>query len=201
MGTRFIFLRHGQIKANRTGHWHGSTDSQLTWLGRGQAKRTRRYFKKAGPEITHAYSSPLQRCQKTADIATRHLKLDIDTLDGVAEMSIGAWENKPFDELRSEYGLFEKISADADFRPPDGESIADVSSRFAGAITAVAEQHEEEDCVLIVTHGFALAIYMATLLDQNPLNWAEYNFHNCSISEIELVPGPKVHRLNQYGHL
>ena len=34
---RLLLLRHGQIKANRQGRWHGSTDSPLTWRGRRQA--------------------------------------------------------------------------------------------------------------------------------------------------------------------
>ncbi len=65
LSTRFLLLRHGQIKANRVGRWHGSTDSALTWRGRRQAKRTGKYLS-ANSQLDAVYASPMQRCQATA---------------------------------------------------------------------------------------------------------------------------------------
>ncbi|MFM7119070.1 MAG: phosphoglycerate mutase family protein, partial [Gammaproteobacteria bacterium] len=38
--AQLLLVRHGQIRANIKGHWHGSTDSPLTWTGHRQARKT-----------------------------------------------------------------------------------------------------------------------------------------------------------------
>ena len=75
-------MRHGQIKANVERRWHGSTDSPLTWRGRRQAKRTGRHLRQQH-QLTAVYASPLIRCQDTARFASRHTKLEIQTIDGL----------------------------------------------------------------------------------------------------------------------
>ena len=96
---KILFIRHGQIFANRAGRWHGSTDSPLTLKGKIQARLTRRAVKNHFPTVT--FVSPLQRCRKTALLATRNLNIPTEVLPGLAEMSIGEWENRKYTELNT----------------------------------------------------------------------------------------------------
>ena len=98
-----LLLRHGQIRANVAGRWHGSTDSPLTWTGRRQAKRTARYLARNEP-ITAIYSSPLQRCRNTAAAVGKALNIPVEVHPELREYAIGEWEDLPFRHLYDESG-------------------------------------------------------------------------------------------------
>ena len=195
-----LLLRHGLIKANVARRWHGSTDSPLTWRGRRQAKRTGRHLRRHH-ELTAVYSSPLQRCQRTAYFASRHQDLEIQSVDGLKEMSIGEWEDMPFRDLVDRHDFINRMTADIHHAAPAGECLAQVSERVTAALREIDAQHSEDETVLVVSHGVALAVALATLLDNNPARWIDYQFHNCSLTDFELTPAPVVHTYNEYMHL
>ena len=200
MSTRFLLLRHGQIRANRVGRWHGSTDSPLTWLGRRQAKRTGRYLLRSG-DINAVYSSPLQRCQRTAHYATRKLDLEIKTLDDLQEMGIGEWEDMPFRELVDRHDFINRVTRDIHYAAPQGESLHQVAQRVTQAFYQIDNLHADDETVLVVSHGVALAVALAVFLDNSPSRWVDYHFNNCSLTEFVLTPEPVVHRFNEHTHL
>ena len=200
MGPTLLLLRHGQILANKKRRWHGSTDSDLTFTGRRQAKATGRYLAKHKQRIDTVVASPLKRCQDTAKFASAHLDLPIETNDGLAEMSLGAWEDLPFDELHEKHDLYNKLDNDLEFSPPDGESLETVSARTVQALTEITKQAEPDHIVLVASHGVAMAIALATLLDQDPRRWRDYVMSNCAISELTLHPGPCLLAFNQTHH-
>ena len=200
MSTRFLLLRHGQIRANKVGRWHGSTDSPLTWLGRRQAKRTGRHLKRQG-DISAVYASPLQRCQRTAYYATRDLGLEIQTLDGLQEMGIGEWEDTSFRELVDRHDFINRVTRDIHFAAPQGESLHQVAARVTEAFHHIDGQHNNGETVLVVSHGVALAVALAVFLDNSASRWVDYHFNNCSLTEFVLSPEPVVHRFNEYTHL
>ncbi|NKB97969.1 MAG: hypothetical protein GKR90_05665 [Pseudomonadales bacterium] len=197
-GPTILLLRHGQIKANRTGHWHGSTDTPLTFKGRRQAKRASRHLMDI--ELDAVYASPLIRCQQTAAIATKHTDLEVQTANGLEEMSIGAWEAVSFKALQEEHDLFSQLK-DANYRPPDGESLADVSIRVCSALLKISESHAKNETVLVCSHGVAMGVALATLLHDEPSRWRDYHFDNCGITEMLVSPEPVVVSFNQSAHL
>ena len=87
--ANIMLLRHGQIRANRQGRWHGSTDSPLTWRGRRQARRTARHLAGAAPRVEAIYSSPLSRCRDTAGAIAQALSLEVEVHDGLREYALG----------------------------------------------------------------------------------------------------------------
>ena len=201
MGAKLILLRHGQIKANVDGRWHGSTDSSLTWTGRRQAKRTGTWLAATNAGITYAYTSPLLRCQKTAEFATRKLDVPIEIVDGLAEMSIGDWENESFKALTSDYKLFQEFDKDANWAPPNGESLRAVEQRMSAALTRISELHNEDETILVVSHGVAISIALAHFLDNDCYKWKNYRIHNCSLTELLLEPEPLLVGYNEHAHL
>lgn len=196
-----LLLRHGQIKANRQGRWHGSTDSPLTWRGRRQAKRTARHIRTTRPPVCAVYSSPLTRCRHTAEEVARNLGLPVEVHMDLREYAIGEWENKRFEELAREYQFVELATGDHDFAPPGGETLREVSKRMVPALEEIYARHDHHERVLVVSHGAAMAVALATLIDHNPGAWTNYHFANCSLTELVLHPSPYVNFFNSTHHL
>jgi probable phosphoglycerate mutase len=195
-----LLLRHGQIKANRQGRWHGSTDSPLTWRGRRQAARTARHLARKVP--LHAiYSSPLKRCRDTAAAVARLTGLEVQPLEDLREYAIGEWEDLRFRQLAEEFDFVNAAIADTSFAPPGGESLQAVAQRIVPVLHHVHGQHDDGERVLLVGHGAALAVALAVLLDGDPRRWTDYHFANCSLTELMLSPRPYVNFFNSTHHL
>lgn len=199
--ARLLLLRHGQIKANRLGRWHGSTDSPLTWRGRREARRTARFVAATEPPLGAIYSSPLARCRATADIVARRLGLDVTVLPDLREYAIGDWEDTPFTDLAARYQFVELATADYDFAPPGGETLRQVAERIVPALETIHRQHDDHERVLVVGHGAALAVALGALIDNDPGRWIDYHFANCSLTELVLSPAPYVNFFNSTQHL
>ncbi len=200
MGARFLLLRHGQIEANKTGRWHGSTDSPLTRLGKRQAKRTGRHLNKR-TDIAAVYASPLQRCMDTARLASSGHDIEVQALQGLQEMSIGEWEDMPFQELHERHDFINRTTNDLHFAAPSGESLNEVAARVTMAFKHIDAQHDDGETVLVVSHGVALAVALAVFLHDSPAHWTKYHFNNCSLTEFVVSPEAVVHSFNEHTHL
>jgi broad specificity phosphatase PhoE len=53
----------------------------------------------------------------------------------------------------------------------------------------------------VVSHGAAMAVALAALIDHNPGAWTHYHFGNCSLTELVLHPSPYVNFFNSIHHL
>ena len=204
MTCTLLIMRHGTIKANLAKRWHGSTDSPLLWRGRRQAKRLGRYVASRYPELDALYASPLKRCQDTAAPIGDLLDLKIKTHEDLREWSIGDWEDMPFRELSDDKEFFTKSAKDPTWAAPGGESLATVSDRCVAALRSISQHHthaREDSHVAVVSHGAAMQVAIATLLDSNAKRWQSYAIGNCSITELILNPEPYIEGYNLMHHL
>ncbi|MDA7785115.1 histidine phosphatase family protein [Pseudomonadales bacterium] len=199
MSPRILLLRHGQILANKDGRWHGSTDSPLTIKGRWQAYLTGRFLAKTA-SLDAVYTSPLQRCRHTGALASKSYTGVTKVVDGLAEMSIGQWENMAFTELNAEHRIIERFNEDLDWAPPEGESLGIVASRMQESLLQIADDHSADETVLVVSHGAAMAVALGQLLHQDPRAWMQYRFDNCSLTEIRLGDNPSLEKFNDCSH-
>ena len=199
MAEMLTLVRHGQTPANINGRWHGSTDSALTWRGRRQAKRTAKLFAARETFFDHAYVSPMTRCQDTASPTLKRLDLDHTVLHTLREWDIGEWEDMKFSDLAREHRFMDKVKNDPHFAPPAGESVVDVAARMVPALAQINDAHEGN--VLIVSHGAAMAVALAQLLDRDARQWPNYLFDNCGVTELVLNNTPYVNYFNRTEHL
>lgn len=199
--TTLLLLRHGQIGANHQGRWHGSTDSTLTWRGRRQVARTSKHLSRSYPAISAVYSSPLSRCQATADRIARKIDRELEVIDDLREYDIGEWEGKRFAELSREHDFVARATRNPDFAPPGGESMNAVAGRIVPVLQAIDARHDQGEQVLVVGHGAAFGVALATLLDGDPARWIDYPLANCGITELVLSPVPYVNLFNSTRHL
>ncbi len=198
--TRLLFVRHGQIQANISRHWHGSTDSPMTEKGLLQADRVSDRLASEAPDIGAIYSSPSMRARITATTIGQRLGIMPNTRAELAEYGIGEWEGVHYRELLEKYHFFTRIQAAPEFAPAGGESLRQVLARVTIILQKVSQRHAGET-VLLVGHGASMAMTLAHHIDGDFQQWRNYLFDNCSITEFRFLPRVEVIRLNQTEHL
>src|SRR5215831_1351395 len=164
--TRLILVRHGQITANVDARWHGSTDGALTERGHEEARLVATHLACTRPDVTAVCTSPLQRARATAAAIAAALCVPVVVEPGLAEYGIGVLENETYEDLAGRHRFFEQAEADLDWAPPGGESLNAVGERVLAAWRSIAQRHA--DPAVVVSHGAAIAIGLAALLDHDP---------------------------------
>lgn len=198
--THLILVRHGQIQANIDKLWHGWTDSALTDIGLAQAQRAAARIAAEHPDITAIYASPLQRAFNTAQAIADALGLDVVSEPRLKEYGIGILEGVSFGDLHREHDFFNQIVADAHYAPTGGESIHQVGERVRQAISELQARHAGQK-ILAVSHGAAMALALADLLEGNFYAWNNYHFQNTAVTEVRLGRPPELMRFNCIAHL
>jgi broad specificity phosphatase PhoE len=201
MSTKLLIVRHGQIQANQAGRWHGATDSPLTKLGRRQALRVAALIAREVGELDAVYSSPLRRCYETALCIAHAHDHAVVADDDLREYTIGELENLPYGVLHREHRFFERIIEDPEYAPPGGESMRRVAERAVAALERIVDRHDGASHVAVVSHGAAMAIALAALLDGDLKHWTNYPIANCSVTELALKPAPLMSAFNRIEHL
>jgi broad specificity phosphatase PhoE len=201
MSRTLLLIRHGQIRANVRGRWHGATDSPLTSAGRREAVRVARRITRDWSALGSIYSSPLQRCLDTADAIAASVGCPVLVEDDLREYSVGELEDCSFAALHAQHDFFQRIRHDRDFAPRGGESLNGVARRVVAALQRIHASSGSTEPIAVVGHGAALAIALASLLDADPSHWTNYRLDNCSITELQLEPKPLVAAFNRIEHL
>ena len=170
-------------------------DVPLSPRGERQAIALGRWFaeRPAGERPTVVVASPYVRARRTAELfveaggmAAPGVALHLDERWREKELGIfhdltrhGVEERHPEQwALRQRQGAFW-------YRPPNGESGADVAFRVRAALDAVAREHAGER-VLVVAHQIAIlcARYVLERLTEERLMaaWRAYDLANCSVT-------------------
>src|SRR6187549_1386323 len=95
--TRVFLVRHGATTLTAEDRFAGATNVPLSDAGREQARRLA--LRLAGEPICAVYASPLDRTVETARILAEPHRCDVQTRDGLREISHGHWEQLTRDEV------------------------------------------------------------------------------------------------------
>lgn len=158
---RLLLVRHGTTDATgeRLG---GRTTADLNEDGRRQAEAVAERLTKV--ELAAVYASPIVRTMSTArPIAARH-GLGVEELEDVQEFDYGEWTDRPLEELR-DTELFAAIqSTPGRVAFPGGESFFAVHDRATSAVESLAQRHDEEESVVVVSHADVIKLVVAAYL-------------------------------------
>lgn len=198
--TELIFVRHGEIDANVDKLWHGSTDSELNRQGTAQALKVGSYFGSENSTISKIYSSPLKRTLSTAQAIGDHLGITPEPHAGLREYGIGVLEGTHYESLGSDHQFFDKIAADHDYAPDQGESLNAVCQRFTDALDEIKNNHLNQR-VIIVSHGAAMAIAFAKLLQGSPFPFHDYHMSNTGVTHLDWSAAPAISQFDSTAHL
>lgn len=161
---RFCLVRHGQTDWNRAGRYQGQSDVPLNQIGRAEAQSLASRL--TGQPFVAIYTSDLQRARETAVIIAETLQLPVTPEPRLREIDQGEWEGQLVEVIKARHAeLWGQRTIDpASFRPPGGESVAEVAERVQAALGNIAHLYPTGP-VLIVSHGLALATIICRVHD------------------------------------
>jgi broad specificity phosphatase PhoE len=159
------FIRHGQTDWNAEGRYQGSKDIPLNDIGRGQADKNGELLRdllkrdKRGPMDFAWYVSPLGRTRETMERVRRQFTGPLPPVTAdprLIEISFGIHEGRLHTELaQSEMTIAgERDASFWAFRPPEGESYADLAARVADFCDELSGPS------IVVAHGGLLRVLM-----------------------------------------
>lgn len=194
-----LFLaRHGQTDWNAARRFQGASDIGLSERGRDQAAALGRAL--GARRLAAVYVSPLLRARETVAIAMPGDPVPVIPMDELRELSLGDWEGRTVDEIRSEEGdpYLAWLRAPHDCPPPGGEPLDRVAARVRGALDRIAASHGAGDEVLVVAHGGVISVYACHLLGSSFNSLWRLRVDNCSLT---VVKPPRLVSINDTSHL
>jgi probable phosphomutase (TIGR03848 family) len=197
-----ILVRHGRTTANATGLLAGrAVGVSLDQVGRDQAARTGDRL--APVPLVAVVSSPLERCQQTAQhivdrqTGTPYAPVDLD----LTECDYGQWQGRALTDLATEdlWPLVQSQPSAVVF--PDGESMAAAQARSVAAIrrhdAAFEAEHGPEAVWVAVSHGDIIKSILADAFGMHLDLFQRINVGPASLSIVRYSAGrPSVHATN-----
>lgn len=151
-----VLARHGQSHGNLARSFGHDTD--LTDLGREQAKRLGNWLAGQGYAFTAIYCSTLRRARQTAEIINAHFGLEITFDPNLREAEVLYLDNLP---LRAD-----PLSAEPP--PPFEPEYEQMRERVTRAMAHILAGSPEGQ-VLVVGHGGSLATMLRCILGTHAL--------------------------------
>ncbi|WP_273720943.1 MULTISPECIES: 2,3-bisphosphoglycerate-dependent phosphoglycerate mutase [unclassified Bartonella] len=168
MGRTLVLIRHGQSEWNLKNLFTGWKDPDLTEKGCTEAITAGKKLKDAGLKFDIAYTSALQRAQKTARYILEQMgqeNLELIKNPALNERNYGELSGLNKDKVRQQWGE-EQVQIwrrSYTIAPPNGESLRDTSARVLLYYLYHIQPHIlRSQTVLVAAHGNSLrALIMA----------------------------------------
>ena len=199
--TTVLLVRHAQTDANVAGRYMGWVDEDLTEEGVWQAEQLSRRL--TGQSIAAAYSSPLRRAYRTAEIIAAPHSIPVSPVEGLGEIRIGAWEGKYGAEIEEKFPDVWRVwrTDPSTVQMPDGESLTQVRERAIDSFEDIVEANKGQQ-VLMVTHDVVARLLAAYCLDVSSSIYRRLETANASLTIIQVIDGwRRLRLLNDRGHL
>lgn len=188
-------VRHGQTEANARGLLLGRADPSLDDLGREQAAK----IAAAMPTPDRVVSSPLGRTMQTAAA----FGVDVEVEERLVELDYGDYDLTPVSEVDAE--TWRQWRTDLDFRPPNGETMNEMYTRVASALSdlqAAGAGTDHEENIVVVSHVSPIKASLCWALGVGPATMWRSWVAQASITRIGLSErGPTLHGFNDIRHL
>jgi broad specificity phosphatase PhoE len=170
--TRVFLVRHGVTTLGKEDRFAGATDVPLSDEGREQARHLAHRLR--AEKISAVYSSPLGRTLETARILAEPHGLEVQTRDGLREISHGRWEQMTRREVEEKFpdecAQWEKDPYT--FAPQGGESGLAVTARALPVLIDLVRQHSA-CCILIISHKATIRLLLSSLLGFDPRRYRD----------------------------
>lgn len=155
-----ILVRHGQTTTNARNLLVGTSNPDLTELGRAQAASLAPLLS----GVKEVWTSPLKRAKDTAQIAVPHLEAKVN--DAFIEVDYGTYDGTPISEV--EPTVWASFMRNHDEALGGGESLASVDERVHGALESLLADPES----LLHSTSEHLAIFSHVSPIKSAVAWA-----------------------------
>lgn len=164
MKSKTIYLiRHGMPEvADQQRRFIGQIDLELSETGHKQALHQAKILKDSG--IQRVYASDLKRAAATGLTLATAIDCPFEIRSELREISLGEWEGQLFSDIaKRDPKAFKERGQDIGyFRPPGGESFADLSQRVLPLFETILKS--EEDQIAIVSHAGVMRVIICSVL-------------------------------------
>ncbi len=186
--TRVYLARHGQTVTNKEGRFCGHSETDLTPLGESQARALGERL--AAVEFHACYTSDYSRAFRTAALALGERGLTPRVDPDLRELHYGEWELEREPEVRRRYPEQHRLMRyeDPAWRPPGGESVADVRARTSAAFDRIVKAHPGKN-VLVISHGTAINCLLSGVLAMAETHVFRLDVGNCGLTVLEVRAG------------
>ena len=196
MDNVLVLVRHGQSEWNKKNLFTGWKDVGLTQEGEAEARRAGQLLAKAGLTFDIAFTSVLERAQRTLEIILDELgQARLETIENKAlnERDYGDLVGLNKDDARAKWGE-EQVHIwrrSYDIPPPGGESLKDTAERVLPYYDAeIAPLLRDGKSIIVSAHGNSLR---ALVMRLDGLSTEE-------VTQLNLATGaPILYRLNADG--
>ena len=161
--TVYYLLRHATTLWNLEKRIQGHWDSELAPQAQAATEAVAEGL--AGFGLARILSSDLGRAKSTTGILNLRLRLPVTLEKRLREQQFGQWTGKYWRDI-PEAVLREAEAKGWEFRPPGGESRADVRQRAEHALIDAARSLSGRN-VLVVTHQGVMKALLYGLLGRN----------------------------------
>jgi broad specificity phosphatase PhoE len=151
-----LLVRHGESEGNALRRFTESDRVPLTPAGREQAARAAAFLR-AHFEPARIVSSPFTRAWQTAGIIAASLALPLEVEPDLREQFLGALHGQSYDAALSTPG-YDTLPR-WDWRPPEGETLAEVRVRAARLIATIARASLGRDVVAVSHAGTIQSVW------------------------------------------
>jgi probable phosphoglycerate mutase len=183
---RVIVLRHGQTHHNAQGVWQGQVDSDLSELGRDQARQAAAALAVFAPSVVVA--SDLKRAAETGDEVARECGVPVGYDPRWREIHVGQWAGRTSEQVQAEFPeeRLRHLRGEDFKRGVDGESLSDVAQRVRSALDDLLDALPAGETAVVATHGVTGRVVIAELVDLDRLTaWRVLGgFGNCHWAEV-----------------
>ncbi|MGX7827432.1 histidine phosphatase family protein [Actinokineospora sp. 24-640] len=166
---RLVLWRHGETDYNASGRMQGHLDSNLTEVGRNQARFAVPALARFAPDIVVA--SDLRRATDTATVFSTASGVPLRIDKRLRETHLGLWQGKTSAEVDTEWpGARRTWQTDPTWAPPGGEPRVEVATRAAEVVTDL--DAGDEDTAMLCAHGGLIIALTARLLELPLASWS-----------------------------
>ncbi len=152
MKKTVFLVRHAEAAGpDREKRYLGQLDPDLSPSGVRQAEELARALQRF--PIRALFASDLRRAMRTAELIARGRDCRPEPVRELREIALGDWEGRTFAQVRARYPEEYRLRGLdlAGYRPPGGESFADLRSRVVPAFERAVERSRGD--LAIVTHA------------------------------------------------
>ena len=186
-----VLSRHGQSIWHAENRYAGSSDIDLTAVGRQQAQALAAWAGAHRPDAL--YSSPVRRARESTEPVAAATGMTATIEDDLREVHFGVAEGLTIGEMRTRFpedtARFESDPVDGSF--PAAEPPHGAAARGAAALRRIAGAHPGQ-VVLVVAHSTLLRLVLCSLLSIPLRNYRQSlpSLDNGTLTRIRLTGDP-----------
>jgi broad specificity phosphatase PhoE len=114
----------------------------------------------AGRDVATIYASSGEAERRTARLLAKALGAKVRTNDALREIDYGLWQGLTVGQVKRRFPKIYRqwLEAPASVRPPEGESLEEVTGRLQTALREILKRHRDTAAPLLVLRPVAMAL-------------------------------------------